>query len=272
MALKRELFFRILGPLEVRNTGGHTAVNGAVQRTVLGLLLLNANQQVPESRLRSAVWPGEEPTTWRKVLRNAVSGLRSLPLGPEEPERRPVFAWSRTGVSVRVDADLLDSTRFHDLADRGRALLAEGDWAGAGRVLGEADDLWSGTVLADLPETAGRWPEAGALSEARTAALVDWATAELLVGRAHSVIRRLHPLLLEDPAREALAGRLVLALYLSGRQAEAVTAYRRTSTAVAGRGGRVGSWTQDLLRRILAHDPVLHDALATVLTPPRSAA
>ncbi|MGP4110199.1 BTAD domain-containing putative transcriptional regulator [Streptomyces sp. 4N509B] len=250
--------FRLLGPLEVTVAGRPVPLGGTKQRAALGLLLLEANRVVPTRRLLAALWPAETaPPTARKVLQNAVVGLRAAlsdAPGVSLLTRPP-------GYTLRVAPQDVDLHRFHHLADAGREALAAGDPAGAATALREALALWRGTALADLVEAGIDWPSLTALDNARSAAVEDYVEAELSRGQPARVVDLLQPAVEDDPLRERTCGQLMLALYRCGRQADALAVYARTRAALTDALGlEPGNALRSLHQAILRHDPALTPA------------
>jgi DNA-binding SARP family transcriptional activator/class 3 adenylate cyclase len=218
--------FRVLGPLEVRKGGDLVAVGGPRQRAVLALLLLNANRVVPTERLVDQLWGEHPPPTATTSLQNAIAHLRKA-LGPERIETRP------PGYLARVELGELDLARF-ELALRS---ARGGSAADRSRALHEAVTLWQGPPLADFTYDAFAQGEIGRLEELRLTALEERIDADLELGRHSELVGELESLVSAHPVRERLRGQLMLALYRSGRQAEALEAYRaarRTLTEELG--------------------------------------
>ncbi|MBI0380995.1 winged helix-turn-helix domain-containing protein, partial [Streptomyces albiflaviniger] len=165
--------FRILGPLEVLSADQHVVVGGFKQRAVLALLLLRANRVVATSEMLNALWPGEDlPATARKIVQNAVWGLRAMladPLGGGGPADgdRPALLTQAPGYVLHVAPERLDVNRFERQVAEGRSRLAAGDAEKAANLLHEALDEWRGPALADLAEQGVEWPELTALHQQR---------------------------------------------------------------------------------------------------------
>ncbi|GAB3441010.1 AfsR/SARP family transcriptional regulator [Actinophytocola sediminis] len=159
------------------------------------------------------------------------------------------------GYLLRINLDLVDLHRFHHLARDGRAWLAARSWVTAADVLGEATALWRGPVVADLVEAGINWAELGAIRSARLSAFEDQMDAELAIGRHHEVSGQLESALAEDPMRERICGQLMVALYRSGRQAEALKVYQNTRRTMVEQVGLDPSPAlQQLQQSILNHD------------------
>ncbi|GGS92246.1 hypothetical protein GCM10010156_58160 [Planobispora rosea] len=254
---------RMLGPLEVYDGQRVAVLGGARRRSVLALLLLHANRVVATSRLLDALWPaGEAPASARKILQNAVSGLRAALAGGGRADG-VVLVTRPPGYMLTVDPEQVDLHVFERLAAQGRSRLARGEYAQAAAVLREALDLWRGPALADLVETGIAWPELAAVDNARLDAMDDYFEAALACGRHREVVRELETVVENDPLRERSCGHLMLALYRCGRQADALEAYGRTRAAlVEDLGVDPGHDLRSLQRAILNHDPSLRPAAA----------
>ncbi|MBW8481268.1 BTAD domain-containing putative transcriptional regulator [Actinomadura parmotrematis] len=215
--------FNLLGPLEAVRDGRPVPLGGANQRAALGFLLLHAGAVVSTGDLIRALWDDPPPPTARKMVQNAVAGVRrALPAGGSA-----ALLTAPPGYLLRVDPDRIDATRFHALVERGRADFRAEAWEPAARRLREALALWRGPALADVAEAGAAWPELTVLEEARFAALEDCLEAELALGRHHELIGEMTSLADEDPVRERLCGLLMLAFYRAGRQRDALAAYQR---------------------------------------------
>ncbi|MFE1958746.1 BTAD domain-containing putative transcriptional regulator [Streptomyces sp. NPDC059479] len=256
--------FRILGPLEVSSQSEAVPLGGFKQRAALGLLLLRANRVVATSEMLAALWPEEElPATARKIVQNAVWGLRAVlsePPGHHGPERgyRPELLTQAPGYILRVDPERLDANRFDRQVAEGRSRLLAGDAEQAARLLREALAEWRGPALADLAEHGVAWPELTALSQLRLDVMEDRFEAELLCGRHQGVLGELVSLVAAEPLRERLCRQLMLALYRCGRQAEALSVFTRVRRALVEEYGLEPSRDLQLLQQsILTHDPTL---------------
>ncbi|MCK8435458.1 AAA family ATPase [Streptomyces sp. D2-8] len=252
--------FKVLGPLDVVSGGRSLPLGGVKQRAVLGLLLLHANQVVATSQLLDALWPEDaRPVTARKMVQNAVWGLRALlESGDGEEHEAPRLLTRAPGYVLRVDPEQLDATRFERAVAAGRARLDAGEAAEAAELLGEALAEWRGSALSDLAEQGVEWAELTALRQLRLDAMEDRFEAELACGRHHAVLGELTSLAEAEPMRERLCGQLMLALYRCGRQAEALSVFSRVRLALVEEYGLEPSAAlQTLQRRILRHDQAL---------------
>ena len=239
--------FRILGPLEVEDEGRLLKLGGAQQRAVLALLLLHANDVVSRERLIDELWGGEPPDTARTALQVHVSHLRKL-LGSDRIETRS------PGYALHVEPGELDLERFQDLVAQARRL----EPATAAGSLRQALNLWQGPPLAELEGHPFARRERLRLEELRLAAVEERIEADFRLGRHAQLVPELEQLVAEHPLRERLRGQLMLALYLSGRQAEALEAYRQGQRLLADELGlEPGEELRRLEKAILAHDPEL---------------
>ena len=250
--------FSVLGPLEVTGDGRPIVFGGVTQRAFLAFLLLNANRTVPVTQAVDALWGQTPPPSAKNMLHNAVWGLRKA-LKVLDPTGDVVSVLSqKPGYLLRVPADRVDLHQFKALVADGRAAAAAGDQAGAAEVFRRALALWRGEALADLTDSGIAWPVLGALEEARLTAWEDCFEAELSCGRHSEVAGELASLVEAEPLRERLCGQLMLALYRSGRQAEALSAYRRArSVFVAELGIEPGPGLRQLEQAVLSQDPAL---------------
>jgi DNA-binding SARP family transcriptional activator len=257
--------FRILGPLEVSDGGHLLPLSGAKQRALLAALLLRANEVVPSDRLIEEVWGEESPESGATALRVRLSQLRKA-----LPEN--TIATRPPGYVIRVERDQLDLRRFERLVDEGRRSLETKDAATASAKLAEALALWRGPALADLAYEDFAQPAISRLEELRLAALELRIEADLALGRQVELVGELEALVAEHPLRERLRAQLMLALYRSGRQAEALEAYRAARRALAEELGIDPTPAlKELERAILRQDPAL-DLRERAGSPPGEAA
>src|SRR5438132_7731928 len=244
--------FRLLGALEILEGGERLALRGATQRAVLALLPVRANEVVRLEQLVDELWGAEPPATAGKMVQNAVSQLRKL-LGPSASLlTRP------GGYVLQLDPEQLDVRRFERLVEAGRQALAGGPPAAAGDLLREADALWRGAPLADFPFEPFAQPEIARLEDLRLAATEDRIEAELALGRHAELAAELERLVAQHPLRETLRLQLMLALYRSGRQAEALAVYKEARRYLSEELGIDPSPAlQRLERAILVQDAAL---------------
>jgi DNA-binding SARP family transcriptional activator len=251
--------FRILGPLDVLRRGRPVRLRGVTQRALLAALILHANEVVPADRLVDDLWSGHPPDTAPKMVQNAVVQLRKL----LEPDRgrgaaSEILLTRPPGYLLSVDPDSIDARRFERLWAEGQALLAAEDAVAAAEKLKEALALWRGPALADLADQPFAQAEADRLEEARLTATEDRLEAELAIGRAGDLVGELEVLVRTHPLRERLRAQLMLALYRSGRQADALNVYQRTRDLfVEELGLEPGPRLQRLERAVLMQEPEL---------------
>jgi len=251
--------FRVLGPLEVLDRDQPVALGGAKQRALLAVLLLNANEVVSSDRLIDELWGAEPPRTAAKSLQTMISQLRKL-LEPERAsgEAGRVLVTRPPGYSLQIGPEQLDLERFRALAADGRAALAAGDPAQGAEALREALALWRGEPLADFAYEPFAQAEIDRLEELRLAAIEDRIEADLELARHTDVVAELERLVERHPLRERIRGQQMLALYRSGRQAEALEAYRDARHALTEELGIEPSRElRELERAILEQDLAL---------------
>jgi DNA-binding SARP family transcriptional activator len=259
--------YGILGPLEVRAGDRVVALRGARQRELLAVLLLHANEIVSSDRLIDDLWEGDPPPTATKMIQNGVSQLRKL-LEPQG-EGEQLLVTRSPGYLLRVGSGELDADRFESLAAEGRRELATGDYAAAVERLGEALALWRGPALVDFVDAPFARAEAARFDELRSAATEDRIEAELALGRHADVVPELEALVAQHPLRERLRGQLMLALYRSGRQADALRVYQETRDVLVEELGLEPSPAlQRLEKAVLVQDPALELGEAEVPAAP----
>ncbi len=234
-------------------------LGGAKQRAVLAILLLHANEVVSSDRLIDELWGGSPPETAPTSLHGYISQLRKR-LEPTRAagEESAVLRTRPPGYLLRVDPEQLDLQRFEQLAARARRDLVDGRPDRASATLREALDLWRGPPLADLAGEPFAQAEVGRLEELRLTALEDWFDADLALGRHHELVPEIEGVISRHPLRERLRGQLMLALYRSGRQADALEAYQQTRRVLVEQVGiEPGQALQRLERSMLLQDSTL---------------
>jgi len=232
--------FRILGPLDAIEEGRALELGGAKQRALLAVLLLNANRVVSSDLLIESLWESQQPEKAQKALHVLVSQLRKT-LGGERIVTRP------PGYLLTVEEGELDLDRFQHL-------VAEGGV----EQLTAALALWRGPPLAEFAYERFAQPEIARLEELRLATLEQRIAADLELGRHAELVGELESLVQEHPLRERLRAQLMLALYRSGRQAEAVAAYQSARRALVEELGLEPSRSlRELEQAILRQDPAL---------------
>jgi predicted ATPase/DNA-binding SARP family transcriptional activator len=254
--------FRILGSIAAMGEGGPLPLGAPKQRALLAFLLLHANAAVSRDRLIDALWGTEPPRSAVSSLQVYIHGLRQA-LGAERIERQG------TGYTLRLDPIELDFARFERLVERAGVALASDRAADAAEDLRRALDLWTGAPLADLEGEPIHAEGAPQLEERRLRAVELCNDAELALGRHDELVPELERLVAAEPYRERLRVQHALALYRSGRQADALAACRAArELLVEELGVDPGPELQELERRILNHDPAL--AAPAAAEPARS--
>lgn len=247
--------FLLLGSLEVHHDCMPVDLGGVTQRSVLGYLLMHANQVVPTSRMLDALWDGQPPSTARKMVQNAVSAIRRTLAAHEGMDSPAALLTHVPGYQFRVDPQAVDVHAFRELVRRSRGKLTAGDAEVGARLLREALSLWRGRALADLVENGTSWSELSAVEDERLSAYEDCFEAELACARHREITPELAVLTSAEPLRERLCAQFMLALYRSGRQVDALNAYQQTRFAlVDGLGIEPGRELQALQHMILYHD------------------
>jgi DNA-binding SARP family transcriptional activator/tetratricopeptide (TPR) repeat protein len=236
--------FKILGPLEVCDGAEVLPLGGAKQRALLAILLLHPNEVVAAERLLDDLWGDRQPMSGTKALHVYVSQLRKV-VGDDRVLTRP------PGYALRLDPDELDLTRFLRL--REEAQTAEPHEAGV--ILREAISLWRGAPLADFAYESFAQAEIARLEELRTSVLELRIDADLELCRHAELVGELEGLVNEHPLREHLRAQLMLALYRSGRQAEALEVFQDGRHALVDQLGiEPGRSLRELERAILRQD------------------
>ena len=248
------LDFRILGSVEVAIDGEPAPITGRNPRALLTLLLLRANEVVSSERLVFEMWGEHPPRAAVASLQNAVHTLRRT-LGAECLVRRP------PGYMLLVEPDQFDLGRFERLT----AAARNAEPAARSRLLRDALGLWRGPALADSQLETFAQDEARRLEELRLVATEDWIDAELELERHHDVVADLESLVRSNPLRERLRAQLMLALYRSGRQAEALAHYHECRRVLVDELGiEPGRPLQQLYAQILRQERVLESRPAAV--------
>ena len=239
--MQGQMDFRLLGPLEVRGDDGRPLpLGGAKQRALLAFLLLNANRVAPRDRLIDELWGDDPPSNAVTSVQVYVSRLRKLLPDGRLETRAP-------GYRLHVEQDELDLDRFQRLRAAGQ--------------LREALGLWRGPAVSELPSEHAR------LEDLRLAVLEERLEADLARGCHAELVGELELLVADEPHREGLRALLMIALYRSGRQAEALAAYRAARAALAELGLEPGERLRSLERAVLTQDQTLNLSPARPLPP-----
>ncbi|MFI6583579.1 BTAD domain-containing putative transcriptional regulator [Embleya sp. NPDC050493] len=250
--------FQVLGPTRVSGPdGSELNIGPRRQRELLTLLLLRPGVAVPVDRLAEELWNGRPPPGARSTLHAYLSGLRRV----LEPGRRAPYRVLTTrddSYALEVPAGQLDTARWHALAEAGRAAVAAGALDRADELLRAALALWVGDAFAELADHDVAQAERARLAEEHTGLLEEAAECRLALGAHASVIGDLMALVREHPLRERPRAQLALALYRSGRQAEALAVLEAGRRLCAEELGLdPGPGLRELQAAILRQDPAL---------------
>ena len=254
--------FRILGPLEALDGPRPVALGGRRRRAVLAALLLHANETMSSERLIDELWGESAPANALKTLQVNVSRLRHAL--PED-----VIVTRGHGYELRAEDEELDARRFERLLEEGRAELAAERPEHALDALERALSLWRGAPLADLAYEPFAQAEIARLSDLRVAADEQLVDAKLALGRHAEVIGPLERMVEEHPYRERVRAQLMLALYRTDRQADALQAYQDARRQLVDELGiEPGERLRDLEAAVLAQDPSLEFSEPDAVAPP----
>jgi WD40 repeat protein/DNA-binding SARP family transcriptional activator len=253
------LEFRILGSLQVLADGEPIRLGGPKQRSVLAMLLLQANRMVPLEQLASDLYDESVPPTASAQIRDHVSQLRKL----LDPGYRPgavaqLIETRQPGYVMHLNQEQLDASRFEWLLAEATGALGRGEFDLASQELRDALALWRGPPLADFTYASFAQPAIGRLVELRLTALERRIEADLALGHEGTLVAELEELVGEHPLREQLCSQLMLALYRAGRQAEALDVYQATRRQLDEALGIAPSPAlRELERKMLRHDRAL---------------
>jgi YVTN family beta-propeller protein len=243
--------FRLLGALEVVDGDRPLTLGRPKQRALLAVLLLHRGEPVSSERLVDELWGQEAPASAIKIVQGYVSSLRKE-LGDG------VLVTRGHGYLLAAAPGQVDVDRFESLVAEGRRALQEGDPRVASQRLRGALGVWRGPPLADFAYESFAQAEIARLQESRLGALEERIDAELALGEHAQLVGELEGLVREHPLRERLIGQLMLALYRSGRQADALETYREARRRLVEELGiEPSSDLQQLERAILTQDPAL---------------
>ena len=250
------LRYAVLGPLEVRSAHGEAlVVGGSKQRALLSLLVLYRNRAVSPARLVTGLWGDDPPRGAEVTLRSHVSHLRRRLAAAAVGD---TLTTGPAGYSLAVPENEVDVGRFEEQVGLAQEALGLGRPQRAAALVREALRLWRGRPFSDLEDVDAAGAETARLEELRLGALEVLAAAELASGRHREAVADLEALVEEHPFRERFCAQLMVALYRSGRQAEALQAYATTRARLADELGLdPGPELQTLSRRVLQQDPLL---------------
>jgi predicted ATPase/DNA-binding SARP family transcriptional activator len=257
--------FRILGPLEVLDGATPVAVSGAKERALLADLLVHAGRVVAADQLVEDLWGERPPGNPANTLQGRVWALRRA-LGPVAAR---LLTTRPPGYRLDVDPELVDAARFERLAGEAERAAARNPARALG-LLAEALGLWRGLALAEFTDQPWAQVVAARLEELRLAAVELRAELRLAAGGQGELVGELEALVAAHPLRERLRGQLMLALYRSGRQADALGVYADTRALLAEElGVDPAPELRRLHQAILTQDPALEvEAAADSRRPP----
>jgi len=224
--------FRVLGPLEVVVDGRAVVLGSPKVRLLLAALLADANTVVSTDRLVEALWGERPPESALSALQKLVHRLRSLVRSAHRPDA-DVLVTRAPGYVLKVDPGCYDAAQFEELVVDAQHGAQRGDPGAALAALDAALALWRGPALAEFAFEEFARAEATRLEELRVVAVEERVEAKLQLGRHDEVTGELDALVAEFPYREGLWAQLMLALYRSGRQADALRAYGHVRTQLA---------------------------------------
>lgn len=245
--------FRVLGSLEAVRDGKPIRLGGRKQRTLLAYLVLHANEVVTNSQLVDALWGDEPPNTATQTIHVYVSQVRKT-LDSGDAVDSPL-ATEGAGYVLRVASEDIDLATFQAAVKEAKAAADSGAVEKAIDLLRDAVAMWRGPALGDLAGETALQAEATRLDEMRRGVMEQLVDMELALGRHAELIGELRTLAAEDPLRERFRAQLMLALYLQGRQAQALEVYDETRRLLADELGiDPGRDLQTLHGQILRQD------------------
>ncbi|MBP2323504.1 putative ATPase/DNA-binding SARP family transcriptional activator [Kibdelosporangium banguiense] len=250
----------LLGPMEVIGPGGLVELHGGGQRTLIARLALPPGKTVTRATLIDALWADAGPPAAQKTLHSHLAHLRRQLRAAGLAD---LIATQDSGYALRAPADAVDAIRFETFSADGRNALAAGDPKTATELLQTALTMWRGEALADC--RLGEWQSAETtrLNEARLATTEDLISARLTLGEHVTAVGELEFLVIQHPFRELLWELLILALYRSGRQADALAAFQRARvTLIDELGIEPGPKLRRLETAILTADPSIDQPVA----------
>ena len=249
--------FGILGPLAVLREGTVVDLGHAKQRAVLGVLLLHRGEVVSAERLIDELWGESPPPTATKIVQVYVSRLRKA----LDDAAATLVRTQAPGYVFQLEQGVVDADRFESFVAQARLERESDKLAAAAASYREALALWRGRALGDLTFESFAANEAERLNELRVEALTERIDCDLRLGRHGELVGELEAVVAEHPLRESLRGQLMLALYRSGRQADALEAYVETRRALRDELGlEPGPELRRLEQEILRQDEGLQVA------------
>jgi DNA-binding SARP family transcriptional activator len=245
--------FLVLGPFEVHGDNGSLAIGSPKERRLLALLVASRGAVVSADVLIDGVWDGRPPRSAGKTLQGYVVHLRRVLADGDDPARP--LRTRGSGYVLDIPANAVDAGRFRDLVAAGRRASEARDWGRASALLGNALALWRGPPYAEFGGAECFEGEVRSLGELRHIATETRIDADLALDRGADLVPELEKLLAEHPTRERLWTQLMRALYRSGRQADALAAYRRARDRLIDELGiEPGPELRATEAAVLAHD------------------
>lgn len=251
--------FRVLGPVEAESLGRQVELGSTKQRALLALLILRANRPIGVDTLVEELWVDAAPPRAPATLHAYVSRLRrALEPTRRAGTRQSVLVTEPGGYVLRIGAEQLDAWRFERLAGAGREALAAGQASEAADLLQQSLALWRGPAYGEFAAAHFAMAEAARLEEARLAVDEDRYEAGLRLGQHVALVSELEHAVEANPLRERPVGQLMVALYRSGRQGEALAVYQSTRRALVDElGVEPGPDLRELEAAILRQEPEL---------------
>jgi len=244
-----QIEIRLLGPIELWRDGRAVAIGGRRQRSLLALLAIDVGRPIPAGRLIDEIWAGDPPEGAATTLKVYASRLRST-LG-----RSADLESVQSGYRLQVPPDSIDALRFERLLHAARQQLVANRARRAAELAGEAIGLWRGPAFGGLSDAGILRVQAERVEELRLEAIEVRIEAELATGQSSELVADLEALVAEHPFRERLWRDLMLALYRSGRQADALAAYHRARRVLDDElGVEPGPDLAELEASILRHE------------------
>ncbi len=252
----RRLEIRVLGPFELVWDGAVVEVGGLKARALLARLLIDRNLVVSGDQLAESLWGDEDAADAHSALRSTISRVRKRLRAASAPDG--CIVTRAPGYLLDVPASITDAFRFEQLVATARGSLSAARAGEALRLLGEAEDLWRGAAYREVRDESFARAEARRLEELRLAATEVRIDAALGVGRHEELTGELEGLTSAHPLRERLWSQRMLALYRSGRQAEALRVFQDLrAILVAELGIEPGTDVTRMEHAILTHEPAL---------------
>ena len=249
---------RILGPAEFELGGALVHLPAPKERGLLVILALQPGSAVSSQALADVLWGAAAPEKYRKSLQVLVSRVRRRIQETGGPDGHDLVVTAGDAYLLRVPCAAVDACRFEQLSREGRDALGDGRAAEAASTLEQALAMWRGQPIPEVADTPGGRAEAARLAEMRRSALEHLHEAELALGHHGDLVARLEVLVAAEPLHETLWRQLMLALYRSGRQGDALRAYQRARVALVDELGiEPGAELRRLEAAVVAQDPAL---------------